>query len=592
MAVVLFWLLLLVFGLFYYSRWDTRDRQMMLYRPKVKRRDVSSLSFSELLTFRQRLDNAFLSKSLISEDQMNSEEHLEYNWRNEWVKRINFLTCLWIRDKRRRRRFSVAVGGQLIPRLFRALAHFHPYVWMFTNRSMQKTRVIRFMTTLKSILLSIFISTLFFNVFYPADSICSSHRSSLESCLSVPSRILQGQSECEWNSASSECYAKAPPSSASFTITISIITTLIAIPFDLLFYFLLNVICCCRPDLEQIGLSSYEILGSELPQDKSGLLSSARQEDAILTVIQGLRIFEQRMAKGIDELEMARITAIVRAFGLRLEEGTIKLTRLSSWLYNGSLRKCIGDQISKSYSKAHAMIINLGTIEDFEGSSKSNESQRENYLLQCFVLEHFEPLSRSSLRRHFLHFTLEQTSTIHPVVWMLAWSFEITSILFFIIWILFWGASTPAQNIAFWSTNFSLNLLHEVCIVSVIRIFIINVLAVELIAPKLRELQTHLVALGHKQSQKVSAVGGMTSLIQHLSPAIVASYHSELRSLPGAELLRTINDEEPFQFRSITVVQRLDPPDVEKDDKLEYHSDEEYDNDFVNILRIDEESSL
>jgi hypothetical protein len=584
MAVVFLWLIGFIFGLFYYSRWDTRDRQMIVYLPKFKHRQGKSPAFSEMLTLRQRIDNAFLSKSLITEDQMNNEEHFEFNWRNTWIHRINTVVGLCINDDRRRQRFSVVVGGQLIPRLFRALVHFHPYVWMFSNRSMQKTRVIRFMTTFKSILLSIFISTVFFNVFYPSDSICSAYNYDLESCLSLPSKLISGESECGWNSASRECYVKAPPSSASFTITVSIITTFLAIPFDLLFYYLLNVLCCCRPDFERIGWSKFHLLGSELPQDTSELLSPARQEDAILSVIQGLHFFEQRMASDIGESELARIAAVVRAFGLRLENGTIQMTRLSSWLYNGNLREFIGRKIKSSYLKAQKIVTNLGTVDDSGGRDGSDESPRENYLLQCYVLEHFGQLSRTSLRRHFLHFTLEQASPIHPVVWVVAWSVEIAFVIFFIVWILFWGASTPAQNISTWSSNFMLNLMHEIFIISIIRIFIINVLIVEIIAPKLRGLRSRLVALGQKHSRGYFIEDGMSCLTQHLSPSVVASNHSTLRSLPAAKLLRSVDDEEPYKLQSMKNLRGSSRRQVDDEDVIEYHSDQ--DDDYENVIQI------
>jgi hypothetical protein len=75
MAVVLAWLLILVLGLFYYSRWDTRDRQMIIYRLKARKLNSKPPAFSEMLTLRRSINNAFLSKSLVSEEQISTEDH-------------------------------------------------------------------------------------------------------------------------------------------------------------------------------------------------------------------------------------------------------------------------------------------------------------------------------------------------------------------------------------------------------------------------------------------------------------------------------------------------------------------------------------
>ena len=73
------------------------------------------------------------------------------------------------------------------------MARYHPFTWFFFDASIEKSRVLRYMTLLKSILLSIFISTIFFSIYYPVDTDCGLHSGTTSViCLAAPSKLLTG----------------------------------------------------------------------------------------------------------------------------------------------------------------------------------------------------------------------------------------------------------------------------------------------------------------------------------------------------------------------------------------------------------------
>ena len=270
-SLVAIWLLLLVCGLIYFRRWDTIDRNILLYVPSSSNNNVLAttttanepLADTLLIYLRKRVDIAFTERNVLPESFFD-EDHVEYHRRARWKDRVRLflLCCIPCLPRVVKYRMSMLVGGQWIPRLFQAVARYHPYLWFFSNRSLQKTRVIRFISTLKSILVTIFISTIFFDIFYPVDGVCSSHTNEMSSCLNVPSRIRSGDPECIWDSSNGNCYTAPAPSSASFIIFVSIFTTLVLIPFDFIFYIVLNSICACRPDLDRFGVDTFNILGT------------------------------------------------------------------------------------------------------------------------------------------------------------------------------------------------------------------------------------------------------------------------------------------------------------------------------------------
>jgi hypothetical protein len=537
-SVVGAWLLILFGGIIFFSRWDSLDRRVLLYSgqpKKLNKKAKKDLSTRHLADLRRRMDYAFMDGSLISEEDIVNEEHVEYQFRLRWInvaKRI-FCVCAPFISKVERTRLSILVGGSYLTSLVRAIVRYHPFTWFFTNRSMEKTRVIRFVTTCKSILLSIFISSIFYQVYYPDSDICARH-ATLTTCLNEPSLILSGQKECGWDGHS--CYILPPPSSAAFLITVSIMTTIILAPFDFLFFLNLHMVCNKRPRFESIGLDSFQILGG-VGNDVTAfhVTDVSKEEKAINAILVMLHLYEDRFnAKQYDREERHRMETIMKTLGLCMSHGCITLTTWSLLRFGNHIRSCVGYHVHRSNIAANMIIANMNRYND--------DRLKEAYLIQHHIMEQLDKFSRICVRREFVHFCRDLPRPIHPFAWLLGWVFTIAVMLFFIVWILQWGTQTTDRTITNWGINFSLNFIQEVFLVAVIRLFIINVLVIEMVRPALARIRQRLLDQDKANERDVQEDGN-TTIYQHVSPSLIAAHHVAVDDLPGAIVLRSLRDK-------------------------------------------------
>lgn len=174
--------------------------------------------------------------------------------------------------------------------------------------------MLRFLTACKSILLSIFISTIFYSVYFPVNNVCSNYNgTTAEQCLSQPSAILSGESECQWSPSSLTCSLKPPPDSAAFIISVAILTTVIFAPLDLFVYILMNVICNRRPVLEAIGMDSFFWLGG---YSDPKLKTSTDITTATSYILRALHAYEMRlMDDKCSTKEQAKMNTILANLG-------------------------------------------------------------------------------------------------------------------------------------------------------------------------------------------------------------------------------------------------------------------------------------
>lgn len=562
LATVGAWVLVLVLGLVYFRRWDSLDHRVMLYAPpdlSASKKELKSIA--HLQDMRRNLDNAFLTGAL-GEDL--GEDHFEYNKRQNWIWWVSSLLywCLPV-GRQARNQLSVMVGGTLLPRFLQAVVRFHPLVWFFADSSMEKTRVLRFMTLFKTVLCTIFISTVFFSVYYPVDSTCVTlSETSAEECLAAPSRILRSLSECDWDEGSGSCTLRPPPRSFAFVITVSVLTTLVLAPLDMVVFLVLNVLCNRRPQLEAFGLDSYYWLGGS--SNAPATFTDMNVSRAVLYVLRSLHAFELRLNEdscSADELET--MLFVLPQLGLRLDGHTVRLSRASA-LMHGTVSDRVAAVVRRSCQSAAVIIDNMRRLQ--------RPSAKESYLLQHFIMEQFSPLYRVTLRRQFCHYAFDLPKRIHPLPWLLAWVFVISVDLFFIVWILLWGTSNNSMTLANWGANFGSTMFEEVFIVSFIRIFILNVVVVELMRPTLRRVYGWVLSRGaevdlealpgtalpvrglavhegepHALTNDAKQRTGFVTesyVLQYVSAARIVASHPEFAHLASAAVIHGIQDDE------------------------------------------------
>ena len=136
-------------------------------------------------------------------------------------------------------------------RFFDALFTQHRYIRVFAEKSLTDTRLLRFLSVCRIILLAVFIDTLFFQICYPDGSKCPTYTTQT-SCLAAHSPIA---SVCQWQISTKQCSPNDPPSNMFFEVMVSLVCILLAVPTDLFFDVIDKEILSKRPDLPLMGLS-------------------------------------------------------------------------------------------------------------------------------------------------------------------------------------------------------------------------------------------------------------------------------------------------------------------------------------------------
>ena len=435
------------------------------------------------------------------------------------------------------------VGGSLLPRMLDSLRRYHPWLWFFSEASLVNTRVVRFVTSFHFILSSVFISTVLYSVYYPVNNSCASFNGRGLECLQVPSPILSGESQCSYDSSAGVCSLIPPPQDAAFLITVALMTTIVMIPFNLVFLLTLKMICSKRPRFEAFGMDTFELLGSEDPEAKKqakDAADDAERVDVIAKSIYGsLYHYGERLCVGsCDQDELEGVRFILQKLGLFVSEtGKLQLTWLSRQRFT-DVHACIRYHVKSSVAGCRSILLNM---QRYKGVP-----ERYSYLIQRFLIERFSFFYKVSLYRNFNHGAYEFPQTIHPLAWILGWLFMIGSVVFFMAWILLWGfANAHGAVVRNWGVNFVISCLQEVFLFSVARIFVLNILAVDVIRIQLQRLQAFLAfrIIGDEEvPAEEMQVEGQSYLAQYLEPSLLAA------KLTGAHQLASISDAQLWKL--------------------------------------------
>ena len=134
----------------------------------------------------------------------------------------------------------------------------HDFTGMFFGESLQMPRMIRWARLCMSVLIIIFIDTLFFSTFFPDTGECESYETQ-QDCETPTNEGLDAPL-CEWEETSNanggECSLKDTPEDLVFTMVLVMLTMIVGVPLVLVFDALLAAYCPLRPDLDAWGLTA------------------------------------------------------------------------------------------------------------------------------------------------------------------------------------------------------------------------------------------------------------------------------------------------------------------------------------------------
>ena len=204
-------------GLYFFHRWDRHDKEHLLANRQKK------LVGKAMFARSQHFD--------IKEE--NTAEHVMHRFK-VMIRRSLPIAIEEISQMSFLKRYFV-----------HPFLHHHEYFMPAGKASLTETRSLRWTSFCFSIFSAMFLDTLFFSVFYADDGTCESYLDAT-TCLAEDNAVY-ASTKCLWNEETG-CSLNAPPDNKIFSIIVSCVTMLIAVPLCFVFDYALNEVCAKDPD--------------------------------------------------------------------------------------------------------------------------------------------------------------------------------------------------------------------------------------------------------------------------------------------------------------------------------------------------------
>lgn len=417
----------------------------------------------------------------------------------------------------------------------------HDYSTIFFKPSISSTRFARWIGLWKSILIGLFIDTIFFSVFYGSTSTCEGYYTHDDCVASMNS--VTNEPTCVWTadssgSSSGSCDLRQPPSDIVFTVILALICVIVGVPCDMVFSFILEEYASKRPVLEEIGLNTDFWVGTsnatneyeddkEKKEAKKSILAVEieRAEKRWTPLVKEILLTEEANPLPVythyltENEEFHRIMKIVRSHHeayqyvdsmiTQIEEDirqeiyrgrTRALMEFLGILPDGSLsplrfwdRLFYRSKEEKLWHKLrHIKKREKFIIDAVEESGEYGAEVQEVALLQYYILEQFSTFQRWILQNQLFCFESFSPEEISAIPWIMAWTFVIGSMIFYIYWILAWGVQTGNKLMYAWGMNFLVGVIQDIFFVQVVKLFVVYAIAIFTIRPQLRALRLRL----------------------------------------------------------------------------------------------------
>ena len=109
--------------------------------------------------------------------------------------------------------------------------HYLTAPWM-GSPNLRMTRTLRFVELIKVVLCNLFVDTLIFGLFFPADGTCNNF-ATRKTCEAMPSQVIAGATMCTWDAIAKACGPTPPPGNVIFLLIIAFLILIVGKPFDI-----------------------------------------------------------------------------------------------------------------------------------------------------------------------------------------------------------------------------------------------------------------------------------------------------------------------------------------------------------------------
>jgi hypothetical protein len=315
-------------------------------------------------------------------------------------------------------------------------------------------------------------------VLYPPASQCAAYKTKAL-CLKDPSKFMASSSLCSWSKATG-CSVTPPPASLTFSLMVTLICHMIAIPLDLLIGKVQEIFGAKEPDFENWGVR--KVLDRYFGACFVSKSERNYRQRSPLELVEQARLTSANMtpeaaANKIADMELGYVEAY--ADTLTAREELLTLTSSAQLFFQSQFRRsfAVNDLIGKERMStlkainAHLMMNLDGTLVPLTWRQRLWHKDRQDMLekkiqrakdeaddviahvlslppkeagykdvalIHHFMLENVHWYYRMSLSLNLFGFNC-LPERIDPTVWILAWIFISGSIAFFLYWTFAWG---------------------------------------------------------------------------------------------------------------------------------------------------------
>ena len=479
----------------------------------------------------------------------------------------------------------------------RILSTEHLWIRPFTFASSKLTRKIRYLGLTNEIMIIAFVDTLFFALFAPTQSDCDMV---LEGdCIASSSPITSDGTLCKWVEDNTldnggYCDVNPPPESMLFFVVVAFIVTVVAVPFKILSYLLLEEVCALTPDSDSVqtyfAKSTYRMsdlgkvmecfekevspLGDDHFSTDSYLFRAAKYydvtsaEEEVNFILASARAYVAKFLanmsvpwESFSQSDMSaskpntladnsmhdeaytqsiahrRVNEMLRVLNLNDDGSAAQLTLYQRFRF-GTHSRYLVSKIRGARRKADAIQDEFGRL------SEGEQDLKDIMLIQHFILETLSPLQRFVIRKKFFNFDMQEPELINKWKWKLGWLLEWATMAFLCYYVLAWAAVVGDAIFKSWLIQFAFILLEDFFVTQVIRALLVHGLAVSYCKPQLLQIYHLLKRISVRKILRQDVAHNDVRVVQHFSGACRASRRDDLRELPAAQLLMKIDDND------------------------------------------------
>jgi hypothetical protein len=435
---------------------------------------------------------------------------------------------------------SKVIIDTIIPDEFRSLGllsflHIiirnHTYLLMFARPSYSSPRFIRWVQFTKSILLALFVDTLFFQVFYGNDGTCELYSSRID-CL-TPQNAATANPKCMWEPSSDSldgtCSLRPPPQDFAFEIMLALLTMLLSIPFDVGLGMIVDLYCNKKPDWsiwfhdnDKLLDLDAERLQAEKRKTYAGALNALLREESQprnrrlvggASIEEEIEFLKSQLSEHFQqsvivdpsmsvadqdawlEVKQARSEAIRRWLSIAEDGKILPLPWYSRWLGETWQSKLVG-QLKFVLLEQEALCHTIGKLDD------SNAHYLvDMILLHTFVLEQVSLFQKWVLVSKLGCFDDYTSQVVHPNKWLAGWAIVTSACLFFVYWIFAWGVQDGDAMLRAWGTNYGIGFVQDFFFVNVAKTVLFYLIGRQVILPQLQCVHDTLSRLSIERKQ-------------------------------------------------------------------------------------------